>query len=346
MTMLRKLNRQIRLLTAIICCAAGVQAQQPAVKVKTLGEPAPSLYISNWIKGDKVTAFEKGKVYVVEFWATWCKPCIAGMPHLSELAEKYKKDVTVLGVSIHERKETTLPVIEKFVAGMGDKMKYNVATEQNNLMAENWMKAYGERGIPYSFVVDQQGRVAWAGAPKNLDKVLPQVVAGTWDVKEAAEKRKEWQRLSVIDNNSIPVMNTFMGNPGNPTGALKKIDSILAENPGLKYYPKVGHFTFYALLKTDPEKAVEFGKEWLKHNDYPPFSTVTDAVTGKKNLPASAYVLAAGCYQAQLDLYPWSMDFPATYKKMAELYTQAGDKSKAAEMLKKADSAVAEKTTH
>ncbi|WP_142688623.1 TlpA disulfide reductase family protein [Chitinophaga polysaccharea] len=344
--MLIKLTRQIRLLTAIICCAAGAQAQQPGVKVKMLGEPAPSLYISDWIKGSPVTAFEKGRVYVVEFWATWCKPCIAGMPHLSELAEKYKKDVTVLGISIHERKETTLPVIEKFVAGMGDKMSYNVATEKNNLMAENWMKAYGERGIPYSFVIDQQGRVAWAGPPKNLDNVLPQIVSGTWDIKDAAEKRKEWQRLSKIDNDIIPMMNTYMGNPGNPTGALKKIDSILSRDPGLKYYPKVGHFTFYALTKTDPEKAVEFGKEWLKHNDYPPFSTITDAVSGKNNLPASLYLLAADSYQAQLNLYPWSMDFPDTYKKMADLYVKAGDKDKAAEMLRKADSTAAKKTDH
>lgn len=344
--MLKKLNRQIRLLTVLLCYTAGVQAQQSAVKVKSLGEPAPSLYISNWIKGDKITAFEKGKVYVIEFWATWCKPCIAGMPHLSELAEKYRKEVTVLGVSVYERKETTLPMIEKFVAGMGKKMDYNVASEQNKLMGENWMTAYGERGIPYSFVVDQQGRVAWAGTPKNLDNVLPQIVAGTWDIKDAAEKRKEWQRLSVIDNNIIPVMNAFMGNPGNSVGALKKIDSIVAKDPGLKYYPHLGHFTFYALLKTNPEKALAFGKEWLKANDYPSFSTVTDAVSGKDNLPADLYTFAAGCYQSQLDLYPWSMDFPATYKNMAELYAKAGDKDKAAELLKKADASAAEKTTH
>ncbi|MEI3796621.1 MULTISPECIES: TlpA disulfide reductase family protein [unclassified Chitinophaga] len=344
--MLTKINRQLRLLTAIICCTIGVQAQQSDTKVKMLGEPAPPLYISNWLKGDKITAFEKNKVYVVEFWATWCQPCIAGMPHLSELAEKYKKEVTVLGVSIHERKETTLPVIEKFVAGMGEKMDYNVATEQGTLMAENWMKAYGERGIPYSFVVDQQGRIAWAGPPKNLDKVLPQIISGTWDIKDAAEKRKEWQRLSVIDNNLVPIMNPLMGNPGNPIGALKRIDSILAKNPELKYYPYTGHYTFYALTKTNPEKAVEFGKEWLKHNDYPRFSTVTDAVTGKDNLPASLYILAADCYQSQLNLYPWSMDFPATYKKMAELYVKAGNKEKAAELLKKADSTEVKKTDH
>jgi len=344
--MLTNINRQIRLLTAILCCAASVQAQQSAVKVKSLGEPAPSLYISNWIKGDKITALEKGKIYVIEFWATWCKPCIAGMPHLSELAEKYSKDVTVLGVSVYERKETTLPMIQQFVAGMGKKMDYNVATEQNKLMGENWLAAYGQRGIPYSFVVDQQGRIAWAGAPKNLDNVLPQIIAGTWDIKDAAAKRKERLRLSAIDNEIIPMMNTFMGNPGNPTGALRKIDSILAENPGLKYYPRLGHFTFYALLKTNPEKALSFGQEWLKANEDPSYSTVTDAVTGKDNLPAALYVFAAECYQSQLDLYPWSMDFPATYKKMAELYTKAGDKDKAAELLKKAEASAVEKTTH
>ncbi len=52
------------------------------------------------------------------------------MPHLSELARAYRKDITVLGVSILERKETQLPAIEQFVAGMGDKMDYNVAAEE------------------------------------------------------------------------------------------------------------------------------------------------------------------------------------------------------------------------
>ncbi|MNY40727.1 Thiol-disulfide oxidoreductase ResA [compost metagenome] len=137
----------------------------------------------------------------MEFWATWCLPCIAGMPHLSELARKYKQDVTVIGVSVFERATTTMPAIEKFVAGMGNKMDYHVAAEKGKLMAENWMSAYGERGIPFSFVVDKEGRIAWCGPPKGLDQVLPQVIKGSWDIALEAKKEKTtsaWHPLMAI----------------------------------------------------------------------------------------------------------------------------------------------------
>src|SRR5262245_48165741 len=64
----------------------------------TIGDKAPALAIEKWVKGTPVESFQNGKVYVVEFWATWCSPCVAGMPHLTELQKKFKaKGVTVIG---------------------------------------------------------------------------------------------------------------------------------------------------------------------------------------------------------------------------------------------------------
>jgi thiol-disulfide isomerase/thioredoxin len=60
----------------------------------------PPLKVAKWIKGKPVQRFEPGKVYVVEFWATWCGPCRRSIPHLTELAKKFKGKVTFIGVSI------------------------------------------------------------------------------------------------------------------------------------------------------------------------------------------------------------------------------------------------------
>src|SRR5262245_34659074 len=72
---------------------------KPSVTLKG-GDPAPVLKVSKWLQGAEVKKFEPGKVYVIEFWATWCGPCINVMPHLSRLQAQYEsKGVTIIGLT-------------------------------------------------------------------------------------------------------------------------------------------------------------------------------------------------------------------------------------------------------
>jgi thiol-disulfide isomerase/thioredoxin len=145
------------------------------------GDAAPALKADKWFQGNEVKAFEAGKVYVVEFWAVWCGPCIVMMPHLSELHHEFKsKGVTIIGFSSKD----TINSVEKvtdFVEKRGPKLGYTFAYEDNRDTNAKFMKAAGQSGIPCSFVIDKAGKIAYIGHPMFLDAVLPKVVDGTWD---------------------------------------------------------------------------------------------------------------------------------------------------------------------
>ena len=126
-------------LIALALAPAALVAQTPApaakdAPAKTLtlkvGDKAPALTIEKWVKGAPVATFEKGKVYMVEFWATWCGPCIASMPHISELQKKHKEQgFTVIGVTSVD-KRNTLELVEKMVADKGDGMGNTLASDK------------------------------------------------------------------------------------------------------------------------------------------------------------------------------------------------------------------------
>src|SRR5438874_477646 len=182
-------NFQLLLLLCIIAVTTHAQNDQsPSLNI---GDPAPALRVREWIKGTPVQRFEKGTVYVVEFWATWCKPCKAAMPHLSALAGEYKDRVTILGIDIYEQKTTSPEKVKAFVDSMGQRMDYHVAAEDSNFMVAGWLDASGEQimGIPRTFVVNAEGRLAWIGHPKDLGEVLRKIVNNDWDIKEALAKR-------------------------------------------------------------------------------------------------------------------------------------------------------------
>lgn len=168
---------------------------QDAVEKKSdklkIGDPAPKLQVAKWVQGDVVKEFEKDKAYIVEFWATWCGPCVATIPHVNELQQKYAdQGLVVIGQNCWEEDEATVP---DFVKKMGEKMTYRVAlddksADERGAMATNWMMAAGRSGIPCAFVVDKSGKIAWIGHPAQLkEEILDAVLAGTFDVTKAAE---------------------------------------------------------------------------------------------------------------------------------------------------------------
>jgi thiol-disulfide isomerase/thioredoxin len=351
-----RLNFQLLLWLCIMTIT--IHAQEVPPPSVNIGDSAPPLRLRSWLKGVPVQSFEKGTVYVVEFWATWCGPCKAEMPHLSALAREYKDKVTFIGIDVYEKRTTSLEKIKAFVDSMGNRMDYEVAAEDSNFMAAGWLDASGEqvKGIPRSFVVNADGRLAWIGHPSKLSEVLPKIVNNTWNIKEALAKRNLEKRLQELDDSASYELMTYRGDPekpddlGKPDSALLLINEIVGHEPGLKYAPRIAFHTFSSLLKTNSHKALEYGKVAMVTSTYddPAFDVIIGAIelySDKLNLPAEIYQLGSEAYQSEIDQipYPEIVDISKLYSKMAEWYWRANDKSKAIDAQQKAIEALKSK---
>lgn len=160
-----------------------------------IGDSAPELEITSWVKNGpvKLSDGKDKNVYVIEFWATWCPPCRASIPHLSKLQEKYKdKGLVVVGIS----NEDTASV-ERFVKTQKD-MEYHVGVDTSK---DKTYSKYmdGVDGIPHAFIVGKDGKIVWSGHPMKTDEVIVKILDGTFSAEvfmKEAGKEKEISRVN------------------------------------------------------------------------------------------------------------------------------------------------------
>ncbi len=126
-----------------------------AAAVLVLANPAANLKFSfKDINGKKVSLSQfKGKVIILDFWATWCVPCKAEIPGFIDLQKKYgAKGLQIVGVSVDD----SMPTAKKYAGDM--KMNYPVLLAEGK---DDILKAYGPiDSIPVSVVIDRQGKIA------------------------------------------------------------------------------------------------------------------------------------------------------------------------------------------
>jgi thiol-disulfide isomerase/thioredoxin len=135
-------------ITLVLACAARARADQPTPA------PAPMWKLKD-LDGNVVNSYQfKGKVVVLDFWATWCSPCKAEIPGYIELQRKYGAEgLVVIGVSKDDEGPKRSAMVRDFVAAHG--MNYTIVFTDDAL--EDALG--GIDAIPTTYIIDRDGRI-------------------------------------------------------------------------------------------------------------------------------------------------------------------------------------------
>ncbi len=132
-----------------------IEPEPERAPAPTIGKTPPSVDAQEWINTDSEPSLEslRGKVVMVEFWATWCGPCIANIPHLNELHERYADEGLVI-----------LSLTDQSQRGISDFLE---RTEMNYIIGtgSETIRDYGVTGIPHAFLIGRDGTLIWKGHP-------------------------------------------------------------------------------------------------------------------------------------------------------------------------------------
>ena len=116
-----------------------------------IDQKAPSIETVQWLTDQPEL---EGKFVLIDFWATWCKPCKNGIPHMNAFSEEFKDNLVVIGISAESEakvKSMNTPV-----------MDYFSAIDTNGTLNS----LYGINGIPHVVLIDPKGIVRWEGFPE------------------------------------------------------------------------------------------------------------------------------------------------------------------------------------
>ncbi len=127
------------------------------------GKRAPEMYVSQWLNG---TPNAQSKVVVVDFWATWCGPCVASIPHTNDLADTFRDDVVIIGIS-NENPSKFWQGMDKLASSKRinlDTFRYYLALDASATMK----KKVNVTAIPHAIVMSSDWMVRWQGHPATL----------------------------------------------------------------------------------------------------------------------------------------------------------------------------------
>lgn len=230
----------------------------------TIGSPAPPIKVATWIKGPPVTAFEKGKVYVVVFHTTAGSPYDQAFACLTDIAKKYEGKLTLFGVDVWEKdgpqdQASINKKVADYANSLGNQLAYRLAVDDTkDTMARSWVLASGTMART-CFIVNRDGKIAWIGhAREGIEKVLDKVIAGTFDLdaylKEDMERRVQESILNFEERryDQLWVEHKYRE-------SVAEMDKAFAKYPKLEF--KSGPSRVIVLSNYDEQGAYEYASK-------------------------------------------------------------------------------------
>ncbi|GAK88686.1 hypothetical protein JCM19297_3199 [Nonlabens ulvanivorans] len=151
-----------------------------------LGEKAPGINITEWIANVPENKDLGNKFKVLEFWTTWCGPCLGAVPHMNELAKEFGDEILFLSITNEspEKVNRTLKRME-FLS--------TVVTDQTSYTQQEYGDGKSEyTALPMTVLIDDENIIKWIGQPQMLDRdILESLLDGSIEEKNAFKYREK-----------------------------------------------------------------------------------------------------------------------------------------------------------
>lgn len=275
--------------------------QEPAAL--SVGDMAPALE-GVWLKGGP-RKLEKGKIYVLDFWATWCGACMMSFPKYSYVARAHKGDAEFLGVNVWENQDVTREKLTEFVRNQKQNMDVDVVADvqdgdpkkREGPISRAWLRSAKINSIPTMMIVDREGRIAWIGNVQGLDAAIEGVKGGSWNLDAARadyeQRASELRaRLNKATDQNRRYAEVLELSKTDPAAALKAHDELVAAEPYKQFW--MDEYRMAILMRLDEEEGVAFAKRVMQTHARSPgtLEAVSEWISAIDGLKGPAYALA------------------------------------------------------